>query len=137
VAVVGLGIAQGDATGDELRAADRADLGWPVTRAAEHLAFVAMALPPWPDAPVGDDEVTRLEATLHGLAARAEGRAEAPVPPPPPLPDLPRTGRAVDGLRAVLDEFGPALADVSGDGAAPRPIDRAPTHAWKCRRGGQ
>jgi uncharacterized membrane protein YccC len=112
VAVVGLGIAQGDATGDELRAAVRADLGWPVTHAAQQLAFLAMALPRFdPAPPLGPHDAARLEATLHGLADRAEGRHGTYVPDPPPLHGLPRTRRAVEGLRDVLDEFGPAAAD--------------------------
>jgi uncharacterized membrane protein YccC len=114
VSVVGLGVAQRDAIGDEVRAADRADLGWPVTHAAQELAFLALSLPRTAAARVEDHEAVALHATLHGFADRAEGRRDAPVPDPPPLPHLPRTQRAIDGLRDVLDEFGAAAAAPSG-----------------------
>jgi uncharacterized membrane protein YccC len=111
VAVVGLAVAQRDATGDELRATTGADLGWPVTHATQQLAFVAMALPRFGDAPADPEEVARLDRTLHGLADRAEGRRDARVPECPPLLELPRTRAAVDALRDALEEFGPALAN--------------------------
>jgi uncharacterized membrane protein YccC len=116
VAVAGLSLAQRDATGDELRADVVGDLGWPVTHAVEQLAFVALAFPRFGEPALDRATARRLDATLRALADLAEGR-DVDVPPPPPLDALPRTRRAVDGLREVLTEFAPAhLGDTNDTG---------------------
>jgi uncharacterized membrane protein YccC len=108
VAVVGLDLAQRDATGDDLQADPQADRGWPVTRAVQQLAFVAMALPRLHPAPLGAADAERLDAALLALADRAEGGAPAAgVAEPPAFEGLEATRRAVAALQDALAEFTP------------------------------
>jgi uncharacterized membrane protein YccC len=103
VAIVALDAAQRDATGDALAASARTDLGWPVTRAIEQLALVAMALPRPGSRPAPPPaEAERLDALLADLADRVEAGRDGPIGVRPSLAGWPRTERAVAALCDAL-----------------------------------
>jgi uncharacterized membrane protein YccC len=86
---------------DALADAGRADAGWPVSAAAEELAFLALSLPPHrPEPPPAAADA--FLAHLDGLDAALSGA----TPPPtgtPVLPDHPRTAAAATALTAAVE----------------------------------
>ncbi len=88
---------------DALADAGGADAGWPVSAAAEELAFLALSLPaqrPAPPPAVAEaflDHLDELGAALTGPARTPSG---APV-----LPDHPRTVAATAALTAAVADI--------------------------------
>jgi hypothetical protein len=85
---------------DALADAGGADAGWPVSAAAEELAFLALSLPPHrPEPPpVAADAFL---AHLDGLDAALSGATRPPTGIPV-LPDHPRTAAAATALTAAV-----------------------------------
>ena len=85
---------------DALADAGGADAGWPVSAAAEELAFLALSLPPHrPEPPPAAADA--FLAHLDGLDAALSGATRPPTGIPV-LPDHPRTAAAATALTAAV-----------------------------------
>jgi uncharacterized membrane protein YccC len=86
---------------DALADAGGADAGWPVSAAAEELAFLALSLPPHrPEPPLAAADA--FLAHLDGLDAALSGSTRPPTGIPA-LPDHPRTAAAATALTAAVE----------------------------------
>jgi uncharacterized membrane protein YccC len=86
---------------DALADAGGADAGWPVSAAAEELAFLALSLPPHrPEPPPAAADA--FLAHLDGLDAALSGSTRPPTGIPA-LPDHPRTAAAATALTAAVE----------------------------------
>jgi uncharacterized membrane protein YccC len=86
---------------DALADAGGADAGWPVSAAAEELAFLALSLPPHrPEPPPAAADA--FLAHLDGLDAALSGSTRPPIGIPA-LPDHPRTAAAATALTAAVE----------------------------------